>query len=599
MLIPLCAIVVLGISAQLVAARLRVPSILILLLTGFVVGPVAGWIDPDRLLGDLLFPFVQVAVGIVLFEGCLTLGLVEIRRVGHVVAMLITLGALATWGVLTAAAVLLLGFDLRVALLLGAILVVTGPTVTTPLLQFVRPIGPAGPILKWEGLLIDPIGAALATIVADVAFASELYASSVLLVALRLLGIGAVFGVAGAFLVTFALRRFLVPDALQSPFVLAVVLAAFAGASALQPDSGLIAVTGMGFLLANTRGLPVDKILEFKENLAQLLIATLFILLAARVPGSLLRELPLGGTLAFLLAAILVARPLAVAAATLGSKLRWADRAFLTCLAPRGIVAASVASIFALRLEQAEVQAAGASLLVPVTFSVIVGTVLCYGLLAAPVARRLGLAIPDPQGLLLIGAQDWVRELALAVQQEGFQVVLVDSNRANVRAARMAGLTALFGNALSEQVDDELELGGLGRILALTPNDETNALACLHFAPVFGRRAVFQLLPESEEQSRRQALAPHLRGRYLFGPGMHGARIGQARVLGGRIKKTKLSEEFGYDSFQQYWGGRAIPMLVITAAGKLRPLAVDDAELPGKGELLISLVPDGAAPATN
>ncbi len=591
MLTALCAIVVLGIAAQLVAARLRIPSILILLLTGFLVGPVLGWIDPDALMGELLFPFVSAAVGIILFEGSLSLRLAEVRRTGRVVTNLVTIGALVTWLLMAGAAVWLFGFDLRVALLLGAIMVVTGPTVITPMLNFVRPIGPSGPILRWEGLIIDPIGAALATIVADVAFASELHANTVALVALKLVGYGALVGIVAALVVAFALRRHAVPDALQSPFVLATVLAAFGGASLLQEDAGLIAVTVMGMVLANWPRLPVEKVLEFKENLTVLLISALFILLAARMPASILRELPLLAALSFLAVAVLVVRPAMVFVSTLGSKLRWPDRAFLMCLAPRGIVAASVASIFALRLEASEVDAAGASLLVPITFFVIVGTVLIYGLLAAPAARRLRIADRDPQGLLLIGAQDWARELAAIVQREGFRAVLVDTNWQNVRAARMAGLQAHFGNALSEQVEEELDLGGIGRLLALTPNDETNALACLHFAPTFGRRHVYQLQPEQEEPEQRKGLAPHLRGRYLFGVAVTGAKLQQAHVLGAVIKKTKLGDEFDYAAFHEHWNGRAIPLLVINQAGKLLPLTSDEVPEPKSGDTLISLTP--------
>lgn len=440
-LLGLASILIVGIIARWIAWQLHLPSILLLLICGIVAGPVTGFLRPDELFGELLLPIVSLSVGIILFEGGLSLSIRDLRKVGDVVRNLVTLGVLVTW-VLTAAAVhWIVGFEWILAILLGAILVVTGPTVIIPLLRHVRPSGQVRTIVKWEGILNDPIGALLAVLVYEVILAggftgqaeeaASLFFSSIL--------IGCLVGVAFGVLMLLLLKFYLLPDFLQNAFSLTMVVSAFTVSNYFRAESGLLATTVMGIALANQRVSAVKHIVEFKENLRVLIISSLFIILAAKLDLSDLLAISVPGFF-FLLVLLFVIRPAAVWVSCLGSKVKRPERIFLAWMAPRGIVAAAVSSIFAVRLVEAGYE--DAEKFIPLAFFVIIGTVGVYGLSAFTVAKRLNLAEPEPQGVLLVGAQPWARRIALALKDAGFAVALVDSNRAHISAARLEGLKA-------------------------------------------------------------------------------------------------------------------------------------------------------------
>ena len=588
-LLELTAVIVLGIGAQWLAWRLRLPSILLLLIVGFVAGPVTGMLNPDKLLGDLLFPIVSLSVAIILFEGGLNLDIAELREIGRVIRNLITIGVLVAWASVTALAYFIFGFDLALALLLGAILVVTGPTVILPLLRHIKPSGRIASTVKWEGIVNDPIGAILAVLMFKMIEAGGFGHANEAAAGIAIATLtGGLFGFAGAALVIFALQRYWIPDYLQNPAALTTAVAVFALSNAVQAETGLLAVTIMGSVLASQKLVSVRHIVEFKENLRVLLVSVLFIILAARVPLSALQQTGVDSLL-FLAALILLIRPLTVVVATIKTGLSWQERFFLGVMAPRGIVAAAVASIFALELT--EIQYPGADRLTAIVFVVIVGTVTVYGLSAAPVARWLGLATPNPQGLLIAGADPWIRSLAELIQQQGFKVLLVDTNWTHAAAARQEGLNVHYGNVLDERAMDDLDLDGVGRFLALTPNDEVNALAALHFGEVFDRKEVYQLPSAGASQGRQAQLMPqHLRGRFLFAPDATHDAIANRIRSGATFKKTSLTPEFGYDRFKQQHGENALPLFAIKDSGDLTVFAAKDTTVPKAGHTLISLV---------
>jgi NhaP-type Na+/H+ or K+/H+ antiporter len=595
-------ILALGISAQWLAWRLRLPAILLLLAFGFLAGQ---FVDIDSILGkELLFPLVSLSVGIIMFEGGLSLQLRELRETGGVVFRLVTIAVLVTWVLGGLAAYWILDFEPRMAALLGAILVVSGPTVIIPLLRHVRPVGRIGAVVKWEGIVNDPVGAVLAVLVLEAirigrpgeAAVSTIYG----LVAT--MGVGAFAGVVAATLLIVLLKRFLVPDFLHSPVILATVLVAFTVSNLMRHESGLVTTTVMGVILANQSLVAVKHIIEFKENLRVLLISTLFIVLAARVgTDELIAVAPEG--LLFLAALVLLIRPLAVFAATVGSELNWRERLFLGWLAPRGIVAAAVSSLFALRLITDEGLSAGvyanAEVLEPLTFLVIVGTVTIYGLTSSPLARLLGISRQDPQGVLFAGSAPWIQDIAQAVKEEGFSVLLVDTNYPNIAAARMAGLPVCYASVLSEYLHEDQELSEIGRLLAMTPNEEVNSLATTEFAEQFGRSEVYQLpAPESKTDSVRRAPV-YRRGRTLFGEEMNYAALGRRYFDGARTKRTGLTEDFNYEDYRAKHGDRAVVLFVV-ADGKLLVSTVDKPLEPEAGQTLIGLIqspPDSAEEA--
>ncbi len=592
LLIDLAAVLVLGITGVWLAWRLGLPSILVLLTLGFTAGPVTGLMRTDAVFGDLLLPLVSLSVGIILFEGGLSLKLRELREIGGPLFNLITLGVLFTWAATAILASSLGGLDLPLSILLGAILIVTGPTVIIPLLRDIRPSGRVGALLKWEGIVIDPLGAALAVLTFEAIFATEAVFSvaAAARVVFTTSVFGGLLGLVGAAIVYEALRRYWVPDYLHNPFALTVVVAVFVSADLIQSEAGLLATTVMGVALTNQERVPLKRLAEFKEDLQVIFISGLFILLSSRLPLDILTEFSNPMTVIFLLVLILIVRPISVAISTLGSKLNVGERAFLAWMAPRGIVAAAVSSIFAIRL--ADVGHPGAARLTIMTFVTVAGTVAIYGLTGPWIARWLGIADEDPQGFLIVGANRPARRIGLALQKVGVRVLMLDSNYDHIREARMAGLETAYGSALSQSALEELNLSGIGRLLALTPNDEVNSLAALHFREIFGRGGVFQLAPPAPGRTdQHEAVSTNLRGRILFGAEWTCETFrDHFEQPGTEVKTTQLTDTFGFDDWKAKHGGRAVPMFILRPSGRMRVFAADEPPQVQAGDRVISMV---------
>ena len=541
-MIAIAAIGALGGLCQWLAWRFKLPSILFLLTAGILAGPIFGLLNPDELLGDLLFPIVSIFVAIILFEGGLTLKFKDIRGHGTVVRRLISVGVLLT-GVLIAVAVHFL-FDMPwpLAFVFGSITVVSGPTVVKPLLRAVRPSDKVGHILHWEGILIDPIGVFLALLVFNFVMldAPDKSFSYMAILLVKLVVIGGGIGLAAGAATALVLRRYLVPDFLVNVLTLVMVVCAFTLSETLQHESGLLAVTIMGVWLANTRGLHIDEILHFKEDLSVLLISSLFILLASRVDISLIPQY--GWQILLLLVIIqLIIRPLNAWLCTMGSGLSNSERAFIGWISPRGIVAAAVSSVFVLRLQEADMPMS--ELLVPLTFSVIIGTVVFQSLSAKMVADKLGISNPEPNGVLFIGANDIAIQLATALREHSISVMLSDSSWRNVSQARQAGFSAYHGNATSGHAMENLDLQGIGKMIAVSSNRDTNALAGMHFRQDFGSNAVFTLEGTSNEEAyERFDTANRNRANPLFDATLSFSGLSK-RLRNGEIRHLTIPEE--------------------------------------------------------
>lgn len=588
-LIAFAAVLVFGVGAQWLSWRIRVPSILTLLIAGFLAGR-AGLVDPDKLLGDLLIPVVSLSVALILYEGGLTLRFSELTRGAAAVRNLVTIGAAVTWLLAAIAAKLTLPFGWELSLLFGAVLVVTGPTVIIPLLQYIRPTGAVGPVLKWEGIVIDPIGAMLAVLVFEGVTAGVTGAggaAAILVVAVKTIVVGTVVGFLAGRLLAFSLSRFLVPEQLENPLSLMIVTAAFAISNELQHESGLFAATVMGLTLANQKRAEIRHIVDFKENLRVLLIAALFILLAARLSWEDARALLSPGVLAFLAILVLVVRPASVLLSTLRSALTWRERSFLMAMAPRGIVAASIAAVFGIRLEEQNLE--NANLLTSFTFAVIIGTVALYGLTSRPIAKWLGLAEPNPQGVIIVGAHRWARDIAAALRDAGIRTLLVDNNRANSRAARAAQLPIHSANILDESLLEEIDLGGMGRLVALTANDLVNVMACQRFMRVLGRENVYQLVGFTDPaEAKNTASQPH--GRRLFSPDASYREIERMLSTGWEIRSIDSPTEETIAALLPEEGARAIPLFLISSKRRVRVLTGSEDPAPAPGDILIALL---------
>ncbi|WP_148254858.1 cation:proton antiporter [Aidingimonas lacisalsi] len=586
----LAAIGLLALICQWLAWQLKLPAILTLLVAGIAVGPVMGLLDPDALFGDLLFPLVSLAVAVILFEGSLTLNFRELGGHGRTVRRLVTWGALITGATATLAAHYLLALTWEMASVLGALLVVTGPTVILPMLQTLRAREHLTQILRWEGILIDPMGAIGAVLVYEfVALGSggsEAATQTLLLFAkTALIGFG--LGIAGGYCWGLVLRRHWLPRQLHSFGTLMLMLTLFTLSNRLFHESGLLTVTVMGVWLANMRGVPTRPIIEFKETLSVLLISGLFILLAARLTVDQLALLDWPAW-AFLAILVGIARPLTVWLCTLGSGLELREKALLAFISPRGIVAAAVASLFALRLQEAGV--AGAEMLVPITFLVIISTVVSQSLLSRPLARWLGVQRPSPSGVLIIGANQVAREVGIQLKDAGVSVVLADSNWDAIQLAQQAGLSTYYGDPLSEHAAQHLELSSIGYLLPLSPYRELNDLAALHFEHLLGRDRVFRLAVDEGRRAGRphgQAL-DHVP--LLFGRNVTFAKLSRLVAEGGEMRRAPIAEGSRFEEQRRRHGDRWLPLLCIGQSGRVRLATAEAGLTPKRGDTLVSLI---------
>ena len=590
-LIILSAIFVAGFACQWIAWRVKLPSILFLLLTGIFAGPVMGWLNPDELLGDLLTPVVSIAVAIILYEGSLTLKLSEIRGHGAVVRNLVTVGVAITWFVATLAAHQVLGWDIYLAALFGGIVTVSGPTVIMPLLRTIRPTRALSSVLRWEGILVDPIGAILAVIVFDYIVVSQSAAgvgqviASLAVIVLT----GSILGVVAGYSFGVVLRRHWVPDYLRDYLALASVLLVFGISEMIHAESGLLAVTIMGVWQANMRGLDLEDILDFKESLAMVLVASLFILLAARIELSALVGLG-AASLAILMALQFIAGPARAFVSSIGSELDWRERLYLGWIFPRGIVAAAVSALFALRLES--MGYAGAEDLVPLVFTIIIGTVVIQGLTGRLFARALGIADPEPTGVLIVGANRLALTYGEALEKAGHRVLIASTGWEGISEARMKGLPVFYGSPVSSYADRHLELLGLGNLLALSHRPGLNELACVRFRYDFGRKAVYTVRQASEGEHEKYQISGESGGRVLFS-GKYSINDLLATIArGAEIKNTELTQEFDISAHRERYPEGII--LFVTDARQRLHFPVADSELPeSPGTIVTMLLPDG------
>lgn len=592
-IVQLSGVVVLAFTVTWLGERARVPVILPLLVTGFLVGPVFGLVNPDDLLGDLLTPVVSIAVGLILFEGGLSLRIREMEGQQRVLWLLVSAGVIVTWAIGAVVTFLFTDLSRGMSILTGSILVVSGPTVIGPLLTLVRPSRSVASILKWESILIDPIGALLAVVTFEVLLLGGAPNASPVAVVrdiVQFTFVGITVGAVVAYGASIALRRHWVPEHLQPLFGLSIALFAFMISDSLAKEAGLLATIVLGFTLANQRTLRTEHIVQFSEVVRVLLIGVLFIILSARLTTEQL-GIDLPGAIALILALVLVARPLAVAVSTLGSKLRWQERALLAGVAPRGIVAASIASVFALELQHAGI--AGAEELTPLVFAVIVGTVAIYGIGMGPLARGLGLAEKHQEGALILGAGRVERSVADALADAGVAVVLATTNRQDHYEARMAGRRAFYGNVLARDVDLDLDLAGIGRLLALTPNDDVNTLASTRFAPTFGGAETFQLAPRRQATGIGSDPATEFGGRQLFGEDWNYQSLDDFLEAGGEVRRIKLGSDTTIVDSQLSSPDLLAVLFVVKSTGRVQVIVEDNPEPlrdAAPGDTVIALV---------
>jgi len=591
-LISLASIGVISLVCQWIAWRLRLPAILFLLLAGIIAGPYLGFLNPDELLGDMLFPIISLAVAVILFEGSLTLKFSELKDHGKMVRNLLISGVLVTWVTGTLACHFVAQLSWELSTLFGAIVVVSGPTVIMPLLRAVRPNGRIRNILKWEGIVVDPIGALLAVLVFEFILSSGQGNGRAIEHTIMTFGatifLGVVLGCTAGYYLGRALRSHWIPQFLQNAGTLTFMLGIFALSNFIVHESGLLTVTIMGIWLANMKGVPVDDIIEFKESLSVLLLSALFILLAARMDLDII--LSLGwGPIWVILILVLFARPISVWIAAIGTDLSWQEKTFLGWVAPRGIVAAAVSALFTFKLEAAGFVDAGA--LVPMVFLVILTTVIVQSVTASPLAALLNVKEPDSNGYLFIGANAVARKLAKAFQSKGIPVILTDTSWENVRAARMENLKVYYGNPVSEHAENNIDLTGIGNMLAVSPYKQLNTLSTYHYLDLFGLGNVLGL-PEGDQDVRasHQSSEKYVQTRNQFEESATYAKLASLVSKDAIIKTTQLSEEYSFEMYLKQHGSRLTLLFAVRPDGEVMPVGRNETALPNVGWELISLI---------
>ena len=574
-------ILALAVGSQVLASRLRIPAIIVLLPAGFVAGALTSDVNPQNLLGPAFEPLVSLSVAVILYDAGLSLDMRKLK--GHtrkVVIRLIVLGVLITTALAASVAAPLLGMSRGAALMLGIILVVSGPTVVGPLLSFVRPTERVQQVLIWEGSLIDPVGGILGALVFHGVVASTSKGpGSQLAQFAASVGVGVAGGVIGTALLWLLLRKLRLGEVLGTTAQLAAVIAVAAACDVIREDTGLIAAIFMGLALANRRGFDIPSRRPFFETLVQLIIGVLFISISATVTPASLRHLLLP-TLALVAVLVLLARPIVAFASTLRTDLTKGERAFIGWMAPRGIVAAATASTFAAGLVAKGI--GGAGKILPATFVVIVATVTLYGLTAVPAARRLGVARPGRTRPLLVGGSAWVVDLGRALKSAGLEVVMwagLDQQREQIRRA---GLELAPGELLAAATGRGARLEGITAVLLLTDEDDFNALASVLLTETVEGH-VYRLAPP---QLSHGVVAPYTTGHILFATGMTRPAVTARYQDGARIVVH------GADGVLP--AGQDL-LFVVRADGQLTAVTQTSTPAPEPGDILVSLGPVLAA----
>jgi len=512
-MLELAGIIILGILAQWVAWRLKIPAILPLILIGLFVGPIAAeflsedgakWIEPiwngekGLFPGDGLYYFVSLAISIILFEGGLTLKREEIKNVGPVITKLITIGSLVTFfgAAVTAHYVFYLSWQL--SFLFSALIIVTGPTVITPILRNVPLKKDVSAVLKWEGILIDPIGALVAVLVFEFISVGGGggFTKTAFIEFGKIILFGTTFGFTFAHALAFAINKNLIPHYLLNVVSLSTVLLVFVESDIFAHESGLLAVVVMGMVLGNVKLQNIKELLYFKESLSVLLISILFILLAANINIEELKLLYNWNTVLLFTIVVFVIRPLGVFLSTSGSTLKINEKLFISWVGPRGIVAAGIASLFGSKLIKQGVD--GAEYITPLVFMIVLGTVLLNATTARMFAKIAGVFLKKSEGILIVGATKVSRLIGQYLESNGRHVVLIDSNQTNINKAKELGLEGINTNIYSDTLSDNIELNDVGYLMALTASPDINKFAISKFGRQYGENGSFRLVTSVE-----------------------------------------------------------------------------------------------------
>jgi NhaP-type Na+/H+ or K+/H+ antiporter len=530
---------------QWISWRLKIPAIIFLLIAGIILGPVLSIINTDKILGNFLSPFISLSVAVILFEGSLTLKFSEIKGLKKIIRNMVTFGMLITFIITAIFTKFIINISWELSFLFGAITVVTGPTVIVPLLRAVRPKPIISKILKWEGILIDPIGAVLSILVYEFIINKNISHSGFIFLIMIL--ISTFLGIGIGYLYGIALKKHWIPEFLQNVATLSLVIGLFTLSNLLQEESGLLTVTILGITLANVKDVNMEDILNFKESLSILLTSLLFIFLAAKFDINTIKYLGWKALMIFLIIQFL-SRPVNVLFSTINSGLSFGEKAIISWIAPRGIVAAAISSFFAIHLK--DIGFENSNILVSLTFIVIIGTIVLQSFTGKPLAKLLNVAEDEVKGIFIVGANIVARKIAEALKNNNYNVILADTSWEYISAARLEGLDTYLGNPISEHASRHLDLIEYGKMFGLTPFEHVNLSNIMHFCKEFGTNNVYMIKSKATDEIPERALLEYKHyGKLLFGKNITYNYLKSLIEDGAKIHTTKLTEEFTYEKF--------------------------------------------------
>lgn len=546
----LLIILVSGLASQWLAAQIRLPAIVVLIAVGLLLGPVTGTIDL-QLPAVELTEMIGLGVAIILFEGGMDLKTSEFRREGHGIGRLTLLAPPMAWLLGGLAAHYVAGLSWPVSWVLGAILVVTGPTVILPLLRQARLNKDSASLLKWEGIVNDPVGVLLAVLTFQYFTLSHGGWAQVALGMGSAIAAALVFGGLGGWVTGWLYRRGSIPTHLKAPMLLVLVLVCYWASNRIQHEAGLLSVTLMGLVIGNMKLVERETLRRFQENLTVVLLSVLFIVIPSQLDVAQLAQIDWRVGL-FVLVLLVVVRPVSVGLATIGAPMLAQERVLLAWIAPRGIVAAASAGIFGPALVAAGYP--DAERLAPIVFLVILVTVLAHGLTLGRLAQRLGLAAKTENGLLIVGASSWSLALAQALRKLGVDVVVADGAYQRLKPIRMDGIPVFYGEILSEHAHNTLDIEHLSHLLCATDNDYYNALVCQAQGHEFGHHRTFQLPTHLEAGGGNKRLPLQQRGYSALGPTATFEQLHQWLSSGWTFQTRKLSGAQDYQQLQASLG---------------------------------------------
>lgn len=584
-------VMVLGIGSQWVAWRFRMPAIVVMSVTGLLIGPIFGWINPEADFGELYNPIISAAVAVILFEGSLNLSFKELRGLGKPVFRISTIGAFIAWILGSLTAHYIAGLTWAVAFVIGGLFIVTGPTVIMPLLRQSKLKPRAAKILKWEGIMVDPIGALLAVFAFEIItyitatnpdgtglvlfFAASLFAAL----------LGGFFGYG----VGWMFESGHIPEFLKSPAVFVVVIFSFTLADTMMDETGLLAVTAMGMTLANMNLNSVADMRHFKENISILLISAIFIMLTASLKVDVLLHILNPHIIGYVLLMMFVVRPISIFLSTMGTALSLNEKALVAWIAPRGIVALTVSGYFASILSDAGY--ADASLITTLTFGLVFFTVVAHGFSISWLARLLHLSMEGRPGVLIIGSNPFTVELAKTFIQKKTPVIIVDSSWEDLEPAQEAGIPFYHGDMLSEQTEYNLDTIPYDYLIAATEYDSYNALVCTTFMPEYGRTNVFRLSPYTDIEAKTGDAVAKIGGRILFHEDISLTGLVEKLEEGYSFTQIPITARYRYRQYLQEKDARSIFLYTIKQSGRLRFYTEESVPNPEAGDTVVSLLP--------